>query len=647
MARDSKASVKKLLMMAAMGLTIAGMGCSNPERKKASTTQPIVRYPSLGLRKVPAYLAGTIFERANLQDVQPFAVSGFGLVVNLRGTGDNSAIPTNVYDYMIKQMQVHGFGSHRVPGFENFSPEKILRDNRTAVVRVDGFVPPGARKDERFDIVVSAMEESYTSSLSHGDLFLTDLRYQGADPNQPAGSVNTYAVAAGPVFVNPAYALMGKKNLSTVAKQSLRYGVVMDGGTSTFDNPLTLRVREPQFSTSRAIEVRINRRFQSVADKSSKVGGPPTMAAAQDEGVILVYVPRIYRGNWEHFSGVVKHLYLNGEPAYLAQKAEQLAQAAMMPDAPLENISYALEGIGEPAMGVLKKLMAQKSPDVVYAAARAAAFIGDDTGEARAALVEIARTPEHAFRVNAVRTLADLPQSSETDQHLRQLVNSDNAVVRVEAYKALVRNNDPLVYTKVIQEKFVLDVIPSSGKPMIYASRRGIPRVAIFGRRQSLVTPLMFTAMDSRLTLTSEQPGSPVTIFYRSDERNGDRYTGSIRQLSRPDLADVIGRLGGEAPPEEKRLDFSYADVVALLQSMSQTEKLVSQTLEGNQVAVLLQIEEQTGVSAEQAGDATRIPDAGRKESQSDDKSVPKIPDLLDTQNPAGPATTPALGRKN
>lgn len=640
----------RLLLSCAAGVALAlSAGCSD-ESNRPSTTMPVSRYQSQGLRKVPEYLQGTIYERADMWETSPYAISGYGLVAGLRGTGDNSAIPQLVREYMVKQMQQGGFGSHNM-GLQDVKPETILRDARYAVVRVDGLIPPGAREDSRFDIYVSALEESYTKSLSHGVLYTTDLRIMGANPRNPGGSVNNKAVAAGPVFVNPTYALLSGKSLDAASQASLRYGMVMDGAVSLIDNPLVLRTRDPQFSTTRAIERRINERFQGVADKTNSVG-QLAMAAAQDEATIKVYVPRIYHGDWEHFSGVVKHLYLIGDPGYLVQMAQKLADAAEQPDAPLENISFALEGIGSSAQGVLSKMMKNPKPEVAYAAARAAAFISDDLAEPRDVLMTMAKTPNHPFRINAVRTLAAMLASKddpETRQAVRQLINSESKYVRIEAYKALVQSHDSGVFTQTVQEKFALDVMPSSGSPLVYATRRGLPRIAVFGTRQSMITPVAFSALDARLTLTAEKPDAPITIFYRSESMAGDRSTGVIRQESRADLANILARLGGEAAEDERRLDFSYSDVVALLQSMHQAGKLVGKTMDGTEVPITLVIEEDTGPTRDEILSAPQIPEVERMQSQGEESLAPRIPDTeKPTTLPASPAAEPARkGRAN
>lgn len=617
-------------------------GCSDDK----PTTRPtlVSRYQSNGPRQVPDAFKDTILERADLQDIEPFLVSGYGLVVRLPGTGDNSNLPTTVRDYMIKQLQVHGYGT-MFRELRDVPPEQVLRDKRTAVVRVDGFIPPGARQDDTIDVQVSALEQSYTTSLAHGTLFTAELRNLGADPNRPGGSVNTYARAAGPVFVNPAHAL-NRKPTDPMARQSLRFGSAMDCGIVDFDRPLVIRVRDPQMSTARLIERRINERYQAIADKPSRVSSGMIVAAAQDEAMVYLYMPKVFHGDWQHFTGVVKHLYLNGDPGFLARAAARLAAEAQKPDAPLENISYALEGIGQAGLSAMHSLLASDKPDVAYAAARAAVFVGDDTGNAERKLRDIANTRDHPFRINAVQTLAAIASTPEVRSDLRKLLDSDNNLVRIEAYRALCKAGDPVIFPTVIREKFTLDLIPSSGAPMVHATSQGVPRIAVFGTRSALDTPVTFSAIDARLTITADKAGSPVTIFFRGDPAADEGTKAPIIQTSRADLADIIARLGGEGADDERRFDFSYAEVVALVQALSNANKLHATKLDGGTEPVVLSLQEGPALE-DTVLTAPRIPDVSRLqtpggESDGPEGAAPQIPDSAATQpSPAAPATGP------
>ena len=278
--------MRRGLMACVWGAAGAGVGagCRTEEPPK-----PMIRYPARPPKEVPAFLKGTVFEATDLEAVQPFAVSGWGLVVNLRGTGDSTA-PTFVREFIIREMIKHGFGM-KSKGMEDLPPERVLHDPSCAIVRVDGFIPPGTRKDQQFDVYVSALPGNNTTSLSHGQLYQMELRANGADTPNPAGSINVLGRSRGDIFINPAYALISSST-QPGARESMRAGVILNGGLATNDWPLLLRLRQPEWRLSRALERRIDERFQDVADVPKKSGRGMGVAFANDEGIVSIYVPR-------------------------------------------------------------------------------------------------------------------------------------------------------------------------------------------------------------------------------------------------------------------------------------------------------------------------------------------------------------------
>jgi len=542
---------------------VAMIGCT----EKPATVVP--KYSTLPLRDVPDYLSDTILQYTDMTGTEPYPVSGFGLVANLDGTG-GSHVPTPVRDYIIKEIGRNQFTTYLGGGID---ADDILNSKQFAIVRVDGFIPPGARAGTDwwtwFDVRVSAMPGSDTVSLARGDLYKCDLKVGGANSLDPgSGHVAVMAQAKGPIFINPAYALDDSTDTPT-ARSSRRAGVVLGGARVMDDRPLILRLRAPERRMARAIERRIIEQFQGVVDDDLRV---KHVAAAQDEGLVYVYVPRAYSDDWSHFANLLRHLYMRGaSPEYAALRAQQLADAAVKPGAYLEDISYAWEGLGKPSIHALTPLMSSPNADVQFAAARAAAFIGDPA--AVPVLMQIASTTGNSFRVNAVQTLAELPPTPVVDKLLRSLLDSDQALVRIEAYKVLARHEDGSVYSRVIKsgenENFVLDLVHSNGSPLVYASRQGIPRLAIFGTETALTLPIMFVSMSDRFSISSNADNSDVTIFYR-----GEELEKPVQITSGPQLSEIAARLGGEGPPGADALDFSYADVVALMQSMIDGQKV-------------------------------------------------------------------------
>ena len=93
------------------------------------------RYPTLPKKLVPDYLHDTVFEYTDLSGTDFEPISSYGLVANLNGTGRSRA-PTAVRDFMVKEINRHNFGG--------MDAESMLANRSFAIVRVDGYIPPGA-----------------------------------------------------------------------------------------------------------------------------------------------------------------------------------------------------------------------------------------------------------------------------------------------------------------------------------------------------------------------------------------------------------------------------------------------------------------------------------------------------------------------
>jgi hypothetical protein len=601
----------------ALAAALAVAGCSSKPKVDSKVKIP-TRYTSLPAKKVPAVFKDTVYEKCDLINTEPFLVNGYGFVSNLSNTGSCEA-PNAVREYMVKEMIKHKWDS-RLIGIRTPTPEEAMRDPRNAIVQVDGYLPPGIRKGQRFDVQVGALADSGTTSLAQGDLFQTELRILGANPIDPGGSVNVHARAEGPVFVNPAYALKTELDGDPAARRSLRLGLVMNGARALEDRPLGLRLRQPSLRMSKYIEQRIDQRLQEIR--------PDTIAAAQDEGIVSLFVPFNLNGDWEHFAGLVQFMYLNGSPEFAAQKSRQLCDEAVKPDAPLMEISYAWEGLGKGALPAIREreMMSHGSPDVQYAAARAAAYLGDAAGQQ--ALVTIARTSGHKFQVNAVRVLGTMVPSPSLNESIRPLLDSSEWLVRLEAYRMLSKNGDSAIFSTPVhggpdKGGFTLDVVRSDGPPVIYATQRGEPRIAIIGSKVGVNMPITFGAMDNRLSVSSNDDARTVTVFYRPPMPDGGPRTREQRDAlvpiairSNPDLAEIIARLGGEGGDAGGNarlghLDFNYGEILSILSQLTTARQVSAYAPGGDRTPASFILQELPRVQ-DAIDSAPPIPEQGR-----------------------------------
>jgi hypothetical protein len=625
--------LKKLLTAA---LLAALAGCTEAPPKSTP------KYATLGPRTdLPAYLDDTVMQYTDLGNTQPAPVSGYGLVVHLQGTG-GSRVPTPVRDFMLKELARHDFGSP-ITGWA--SPEEVLRSKDAAIVRVDGLIPVGARAGSNwstwFDCRVTIPQESDATSLAHGDLYQCDLKINGANPADPGGDdVLAKAQAAGPIYINPTYVVDGSLD-TTDARLGRKTGIVLAGARVMQDRPLMLRLRTPGNRIARAIEARIIEHFANVVDddlrpdSGSDHASDKKVANAMDEGVVNVYVPKVYTNDVDHFIGVMRHLYLQGDnPQFAAIQAAKLADAALQPNAKLGDISFAWEGLGTPALHALQPLLSSNIPEVQFAAARAAAFLNDPA--AVPVLLQIASTPLNPFRVTAVNTLGSLPATPRIDRLCRALLDSDEASVREAAYSLLAKHEDSSIYTRWItngkRQIFALDIVDSRGKPLVYATSQGVPRIAVFGNLQ-LELPVVYTSLDQRLTISSQENALNVDISYR-----GQKF---VTTESTPNLPEIIARLAGDDETGISGMHLGYSDVVGIVQQLIDQKRITGRSGDARLLAAFMLQEPSTAFEPLSPGRPLLRPEARPQSDQPTPGEKPADDHLL-----RQPTTAPvAVGR--
>ena len=209
--------------------------------------------------------AERIKDLASVQGVRSNPLIGYGLVVGLDGTGDQTTqtpFTTQSLLTMLSQLGV------------TLPQGSSLQLKNVAAVMVTATLPPFARLGQSMDVTISSMGNA--KSLRGGTLLMTPLK--GADGQ-------TYALAQGNVLVGGVGAAAGG---SSVQVNHLSVGRITGGATIEREVPavlgagehVTLGVNSTDFSTTQRMVEAINRAF-----------GNGT-AAALDGRTIKVAAPR-------------------------------------------------------------------------------------------------------------------------------------------------------------------------------------------------------------------------------------------------------------------------------------------------------------------------------------------------------------------
>lgn len=229
---------------------------------------PFARLAALAPALIPAVLAALlavasptahaerIRDLATIQGVRPNQLIGYGLVVGLDGSGDQTTqTPFTVQSLqsMLTQLGI------------TLPPGTSLQLRNVAAVMVTATLPPFAQPGQQVDITVSSLGNA--KSLRGGTLLMTPLK--GAD-----GAV--YAVAQGNVLVGGAGASAGgsKVQINHLSAGRVPNGATVERAVATpflLSDRIRLELNVTDFSTAALVAESINKRFG--ADASMPLDG--------------------------------------------------------------------------------------------------------------------------------------------------------------------------------------------------------------------------------------------------------------------------------------------------------------------------------------------------------------------------------------
>jgi hypothetical protein len=500
------------LALSALAGCVFMAGCTMPldTRKGEAKIDPRDRIAGPVLYPV---LQGTIGEVAVLtSDSRPTRVEGYGLVAELPDTGSPDMSPV-LRSLMEEQLYRAGADSSR-EGTQNIKPSRILNSKQVAVVEVRGFIPPMATKGTTFDLSVSAVPGTQTTSIEHGILWTSELKIQGLHLNMPM--THTIAMGRGPIYCEPV--LPGQTADSGLDDRKLRRGRVLNGGVTMEDMPARLELYSASYRTVAMIQAAVRSRFYS--DREDYAQG-------EGDRVINLRIPPQYAHDPMEFVQLVSHLYLaQGVPGFVEKKAEELVAALYDPKSPKEDIALALEGLGRPIINShLRPQYVSRNADVRYYAAWAGAMLDDVQG--LAVLQQVALDNHNPHQQTAIATMGRLLRRGPNElieRTLAQLLDNANDQTRLASYNALRESHTGIVRQLRIPRKLEIDIVPSSGPPLVYASQAGFPRIALIGNSIDLAPGVLYITADNLLTINvldhqqAQAPGGPAGPEAGQDE---------------------------------------------------------------------------------------------------------------------------------
>jgi hypothetical protein len=466
-----------------------------------------------------------IGEVAGMAGIEIKIYESFGLVAGLPGTG-GKVKPSEQRNIMLQEMRTKGIDT----------PEQILDDPSTALVKVKVFGNPGFTAGKVLDVGIETSTECDATDLTGGKLFEARLR-EMAFVGGRLRSGSDQASASGELVHLP--------SSYTRKNSDPRTAVIVGGGTLLKNHPLSVLMTSEfkHVLVVKEIEKALNKRFYYQDSYKQKF-----MAEGKNSALIAITSVPKYRLDPAHFSNVILATGFN-ETDDERKERVQGCKRLLADRTTAKRAAAELEALGTPeAIDVLLEGLSSLDLEIRFYSAYSLAYL--DRKESIPILVDIAKQ-EAAFRPLCLAGLA-ITEVDLAREYLVQLLQEREPELRFGAFLALRERSsgDPIVQGERLTKNTKLVIVPSS-LPLLAPSLQENQELVLFGS----TSPVKLNAKLSPtpfLTLNPER-ANEIRIMRRA-------YGETATTIVEADLTSVLRGMG--------TVDATYNDFIQTIDQL-------------------------------------------------------------------------------
>jgi len=424
------------------------------------------------------------------------------------------------------------------------NPNRLLASPNTALVLLRGYLRPGIREGDRFDIEVRVPRQSEITSLRDGWLLPTRLSEHASISGRVCKGKDL-ALAKGPLLVDP----------SADSEAIATRGRVLSGGIALKSRPLGLIIDHAHQSArmSQSLSNAINRRFHLYVN-----GRKQGVATPKNEEFVELSIHPRYKDNVSRYLAVIRNIAIN-QSASDANLRMPLLERQLKDPLTSSTAALRLEALGaESSTEVLLKGVKSKDPEVQLYSAEALAYL--DHTDAVEALANAARN-EPAFRANALAALSTMNDVDSYDA-LRDMLSVQSTETRYGAFRSLwaMDEDAAIVRGEPLDGQFNLHVLDVGGPPLIHVTKSFRPEIVLFGKSHQFQLPLVLDA-GSKI-LVNGLSGGQITVSKFEPGKSPEKR---VVSTDVEEVVRTIVDMGG-----------TYPDVVQALQQAKHEGALAS-----------------------------------------------------------------------
>lgn len=512
-----------VMLAISMAVLSGSVGCGG--KPMSMTDMPTPVGPS---RMIPSY-DNTVGFYGDIPANQQTLIRGYGLVLLPTETGSREcppAIRKIIFDQLTR-LRV-GETTSILGGVRL---EQWIDSPQTAVVEVRGMLPSGALRDEKFDVLVTALPGTQTISLEGGVLISTELSIWKRGMTGGLIHGKKLANASGPIFINPFAQVAPEADMSALTEDPMidrpaepqrqvgtpvdpRRGWVLGGAEVSQDQPIYLVFREPNYQVASITQEQLNTRFPS-----NYLHG---VAHSSKPSTVELKVPPEYRNQVSYWLALVQQVYLRREPGFLEKRMLQLKEEMHWPDSNKVRVALSFITIGKPAAPIVRTMYDDADPSVSFHAAYAGLKLGD--GHAYRKLLQISRDKTHPQQLAAILSMGENHRFRNIAPNLVPILDEENPIVRAAAYQSMDNLDSGLIQREWIGQGklgFRLDIVPSGGPFLAFVTRTGEPRIVLFGGdRMTMMRPTFLHSERTGVTIDVKSHDDQISLI-RRDPRTG------------------------------------------------------------------------------------------------------------------------------
>lgn len=578
-------------------------GCNSTPESAAPDAAPSATYTG------PEYLYNTIGSLAAINNNRDQLVSGYGLVVGLEGTG-SSEVPEALRQWLINEMVKKGVGKNAYQEILPMGPEALLASEDTAVVRVVGYIPPGAVKGSRFDLLVTAAD-STTTSLVGGRLWTCSLSAGSANPEQ--FYLTPLAEGRGPIYLDPTDH-EPDANQAFELRPERRTALVVSGGEVLTTRNFEIVLNQSSRIRAGIIADRINERYRKAPSD------PLPTANAISPLVIQLNLPERFADRPQDFVRLIAHTFIDRDRGFVPYQTRELAEQLIESPSQSESVMWAWKALGPNATKVLRDYYTYDRLDVKLAALEAGAYLQNEA--ASPYLLELAEHENVEVRIRVAEALTNLPQSINGGRALRTLLDDKVMSVRIAAYEALAAIDSGLIDRREMVDengkiKLVIDRVLVQD-PLIYITQKDQPRLVIFNPNLGFEPGTLARIWNDRLMIRRGAEDEAAVLFYQyRDKANGNQMRTDQHDIL-PTLATLAYILAHEPSFEDPQQGYklTYGQVADAVYQLARSGAIDAEVeLDRGPLATLLnRVENDSGPAEperpETAPASGSVPDA-------------------------------------